>query len=195
METREEEEVFCQPINAEKVIDSSSETSTNYSSFESSIVGTECCICYEIIGKTNNCVTECGHAFCLKCLVTAMAHNPDNTGCPCCRSNIIEPPASEEDDEDDDSDWEEGDSDDEDENDQNIIVEKGNVEEVVARLEKEGFTMLDVVSLLINKFSKTDDKYTMQHIEKMCDTVDKIVDDVGNESAELEQMEGEDIKV
>jgi hypothetical protein len=28
----------------------------------------ECCICYEIIGEKNNCVTECGPKFCFKCL-------------------------------------------------------------------------------------------------------------------------------
>ena len=35
---------------------------------------TECCICYEVINKAkNNCVTECGHAFCLKCLIKSFS--------------------------------------------------------------------------------------------------------------------------
>ena len=193
MHVSEEEPVFCQPVS-----ETCSEASTNYSSFESSSVGTECCICYEIIGKTNNCVTECGHAFCLKCLVMAMAHNPENTGCPYCRTLIIERPANDDDDDDEDSEWEdgsEGDDDDDDEEERNIVVEKGNVEEVVARLEKEGINMLDIVSLLINRYSKTDPKYTMEHIEKLCDTVEKIAADVENEPRELEEMAEEDVRV
>ena len=36
----------------------------------------------------------------------------------------------------------------------------GNVEDIVSRFEKEGVTMLDVVSILLNKFSKINEKYT-----------------------------------
>jgi hypothetical protein len=71
----------------------------------------ECCICYEIIGEKNNCVTPCGHKFCFVCLTKALTNN--NT-CPCCREVLLE--ASEED-EDDESEWEENsNSDDEDDN-------------------------------------------------------------------------------
>ena len=42
----------------------------------------ECSICYETIGEKNCCVTECGHKFCLKCILVAMDRN--NT-CPICR--------------------------------------------------------------------------------------------------------------
>lgn len=42
----------------------------------------ECSICYEIMGEKNCCITECGHKFCLKCLLVAMDRN--NT-CPMCR--------------------------------------------------------------------------------------------------------------
>jgi transcriptional/translational regulatory protein YebC/TACO1 len=120
-----------------------------------------------------------------------MAHNPENKGCPYCRSTIIERPAT--DDDDDDSEWEEG-SEEDDEEERNIVVEKGNVEEVVARLEKAGVTMLDVVSLLINRFSNTDPKYTMDHIENLCNMVDDISDDVENEPRELEDMAAEDVR-
>jgi Ring finger domain len=192
-----EEEVFCQPVNLAPILDTVSDSSTNYSTFESSSIGTECCICWEVIGKTNNCVTECGHAFCFKCLVTAMAHNPENQVCPYCRSTLVESPKNEEDD-DDDSEWnsddEDEDDDDEEEGERNIVVEKANVEEMVVRLEREGITMLDVVSLLFNKFSKTDAKYTMEHIEKLCNTVDKINDEVEKESQELEEMGSEDVR-
>lgn len=197
MEQKEEDDVFCQPVNLNPILDAASDSSTNYSTFESASIGTECCICWDVIGKTNNCVTECGHAFCFKCLVTAMAHNPENQTCPYCRAQLVE--ASKNDD-DDDSDWNESDDegeddeDEEDEGDQNVEVEKGNVEEVVARLEKAGVTMLDVVSLLYNKYSKTDEKYTIEYIQKLCDTVDTINDDVEKETQELEDMGGEDVR-
>jgi hypothetical protein len=42
----------------------------------------ECSICYDTMGDKNCCVTECGHKFCLKCLLMAMDRN--NT-CPMCR--------------------------------------------------------------------------------------------------------------
>jgi hypothetical protein len=71
----------------------------------------ECCICFEVIGEKNNCVTPCGHKFCFVCLTKALTNN--NT-CPCCREVLLE--ASEED-EDDESEWEENsNSDDEDDN-------------------------------------------------------------------------------
>jgi hypothetical protein len=47
----------------------------------------ECSICYETMGDKNCCVTECGHKFCLKCLLLAMDRN--NT-CPMCRHVLKE---------------------------------------------------------------------------------------------------------
>lgn len=64
---------------------------------------TECCICFEFINKDkNNCITECGHSFCLKCLATSMYH--DRWCCPYCRTDLVD----KRDDEDDDSDSEDG---------------------------------------------------------------------------------------
>ena len=67
---------------------------------------TECCICYELIGKKNNCVTDCGHQFCFKCLAISMRRN---NGCPICRAQLIDESetiaeVSDDDDEDDDYD-------------------------------------------------------------------------------------------
>ena len=45
----------------------------------------DCSICYEKIGKTNNCTTECGHKFCLKCIIIFMERS--NT-CPMCRYEL-----------------------------------------------------------------------------------------------------------
>ena len=50
---------------------------------------TECCICLENINKErNNCVTECGHMFCLKCLANTMYY--DKWSCPYCRQSLID---------------------------------------------------------------------------------------------------------
>lgn len=49
---------------------------------ENIVESNECSICYEPMGDKNICVTECGHKFCLKCLLIAMDRN--NT-CPICR--------------------------------------------------------------------------------------------------------------
>ena len=45
-----------------------------------------CPICLDEIGEKNNCVTECGHKFCLKCLSIALQGN--NT-CPMCRAELV----------------------------------------------------------------------------------------------------------
>ena len=46
-----------------------------------------CPICLEQIGDKNFCKTECGHEFCLKCLVSSCMQN--NTNCPLCRKMIV----------------------------------------------------------------------------------------------------------
>ena len=45
-----------------------------------------CPICLDDIGEKNNCVTECGHKFCLKCLSIALQGK--NT-CPMCRAELL----------------------------------------------------------------------------------------------------------
>jgi hypothetical protein len=44
-----------------------------------------CAICFEIIKKKNNCITSCGHKFCLSCILISAEYN--NT-CPCCREKL-----------------------------------------------------------------------------------------------------------
>ena len=46
-----------------------------------------CPICLDKIGEKNNCITECGHKFCLKCLSIALQGK--NT-CPMCRNKLVE---------------------------------------------------------------------------------------------------------
>jgi len=196
-----DDDFFCQPVNllpqfdfvaTSGAVDSDSSSGSEVSGFDSVGTGTECCICYEIIGKKNNCVTDCGHVFCFKCLATAMAHN---NSCPCCRAPLTDTP----DEEDDDSDYEEDDDEDDDEDDEeDIEVNKeydGDVEDMVVRMEAKGITMLDVVSLLFSKFSKKDEKYTKEYVKSLCETINQISEDTENESKEREQMGGEDAPI
>jgi len=196
MEENDFEEQFCMPINLEQAFDavavetSASVTSAEVSSFGTS-TETECCICFETIGEKNNCVTDCGHKFCFKCLATAMTRS---NSCPCCRAPLIEESNEESDGEyqDDDDEDDDNDDDEDEEDDEPNRDYKGNIEEIVERLEKSGITMLDVTSILINKFSKTDPKYTQEYVKKICKTIDQINEDAEQESVEIEQMGNED---
>jgi hypothetical protein len=143
----------------------------------------ECCICYEQIGQTNNCVTGCGHAFCFKCLALAMAHK---NSCPCCRAKLIDVP-----DEDDDAD-EDYEDDEEEDDEEDDIDDEGHVEDIVDRLEKEGLTMIDVVSMLLNRYSKRDAKYTAEHIGQINRRFDQLAAEVDMEFIEQQQFAAED---
>ena len=48
----------------------------------------QCPVCLGEIGEKNSCVTECGHTFCLKCLLRAAQVN---TACPMCRNVLVDP--------------------------------------------------------------------------------------------------------
>ena len=51
---------------------------------------TDCCICMDTIQITNKAVTECGHVFCLNCL---LQHTKNKNDCPMCRHTLgPEPP-------------------------------------------------------------------------------------------------------
>jgi hypothetical protein len=186
-------EEFCQPVNLGSVFDRIAEedrtrilepepvpvkqNTTVYTNDD------ECVICYEEIGKTNNCVTPCGHAFCFKCLVAAMTTK--NT-CPCCRTELFVLPKE---DEDDDEDYESGSETGSDDDDDMIPVEL-----LVARLESKGFTMLDVVSMLSNNYSKTNPKYTSEYIMNMCNSYDDTITEIENEHDEQLKFAEEDTR-
>jgi hypothetical protein len=56
----------------------------------------DCPICMEcIVGNINKVITECGHCFHTKCLMTNIAHN--GFGCPFCRTAMADEPEDEED--------------------------------------------------------------------------------------------------
>lgn len=72
----------------------------------------ECPICYDTLTQVNCITTSCGHAFHANCLMKHTAHN--GYTCPCCREQMIEEPAedNESDDEDEDSLFDDEDEDD-----------------------------------------------------------------------------------
>ena len=49
----------------------------------------QCPVCLDDIGEKNSCVTECGHTFCLKCILRAAQ---ENTACPMCRNVLVDEP-------------------------------------------------------------------------------------------------------
>ncbi len=152
----------------------------------------ECCICFEIIGIKNNCVTECGHSFCFKCLAMAMSRK---NACPCCRAPLVDVPEEEEEGEDEGDEDEDDDEEDEDEGDEDDEHDNmGDVEDVVRSLEMKGVTMMDVVSMLLNRYSKKDEKYTAEYIDKLNATFDETEYDVYNEHNERQMFAAEDVR-
>ena len=47
----------------------------------------DCPVCMEPLGKLNNCVSKCGHKFCLECLLKSYRKK---NNCPMCREELIE---------------------------------------------------------------------------------------------------------
>jgi hypothetical protein len=171
--------------------------------------GSECCICLETIGVKNNCVTDCGHSFCFKCLAKSMARS---NNCPYCRqplsdeSSDTEEHDAEEESESDISEYEsERESIDDDDSSSEGEPEEptapahlsypshsGDIEEVVRRIESLGISTLDLVSVLYSHYSKNDKKYTNEYTDNLVKMLDEIHDDVDNEHSEREQMGEED---
>jgi Ring finger domain len=153
---------------------------------------TECCICFEIINKSkNNCTTECGHSFCLKCLATSMYHN--NSSCPYCRTPLIDEMEEEEDEEDEDEYYEEDDEDDDEgtEVDDEEFQTNCNVEEITRRLQANGLSMTDIVSMFIGRYSR-DEKYTEEYIMDMETKFDTIIYEADKETYEQKMFAAED---
>ena len=146
----------------------------------------ECCICYDPIStEKNNCVTECGHQFCFKCLATSMMTN--GCTCPCCRSPLVE--MSSDDDEDLD------DEDDDDDDDISIDLEdevECDIEELTRRLKANGFEMKDVLSMLLGRYTKGSSDIVVYELNKKFDA---IVDEADDETVEQEAMGLEDRRI
>ena len=180
----DDEDMICQPTNLESAFDAAAANEIAAKTKEE----VECCICYEIIGEKNNCVTECGHQFCFGCMLKAMTRN---TACPYCRTELLEDFAGEDSGEEESVD--EGESEnDEDEDLVDEYQEYAHIEDIAERLEKEGVTMLDFVSLYFNKFSKKDAKWTPEYIFRLNVLAARIEREVENEAKERHNMMSED---
>jgi hypothetical protein len=150
----------------------------------------ECCICYENIGIKNNCVTECGHKFCFKCLAMSMTRS---NACPCCRQPLTDEPELV--DEEDESDYEEsvdeGDSDEEDDDEISLVP----IEIIAERLVKNGFTMLDMVAMFMGaNAGDASEKYSPLQMDALYAKCDNIVDEARKEAEETAMFAAEDTR-
>jgi hypothetical protein len=167
----------------------------------------ECPICYEEISpKVNNCITACNHSFCFTCI---MRCNIRNDSCPICRTALLE--TNKEDNSDNDNSSASGsifDSDNEsDDNGSNISdedededeEEECSIEYITKMLKEKEYTMMDIVSIYINRFSKSNPKYTDQFClelnNKFNDTINNLDKEKYVETRELKLMGLEDLKV
>lgn len=150
----------------------------------------ECCICYDTIGSKNCCVTDCGHAFCLKCLATSVRKN---IACPICRTNIVDDENDDmEDDEGDEYD-EDDDEDDEDDEDEDEFFDleqvEGTIDEYAERMLKNGITYKDLIAINIGVCCF---KMNMNEMQEKQDTFYQIIEDIDSENREKYQMNEED---
>ena len=165
----------------------------------------ECPICFESIGEKNKCVTECGHAFCLKCLIHA---SQTNASCPCCRATLIESSSNE--DEDDDEEEYNDDEDDvesidilEDEEAGNEYLDENenqNVEEITRIFKQKGYSLTDAIALLTGCYRRKDDeKNTKDYFKKLYsdfyEITEAVQQEVDKENDEIMLMEEEDNRI
>ena len=163
----------------------------------------ECCICFEVIGEKNNCVTPCGHKFCFVCLTKALSIN--NT-CPCCRQVLVE---VEDDDEvqeseydseysDEDEYSDEGENSDDEDDDftfhdmSELSLEdfNDNAELVYEKMMKNGITTKEVMQMLLEfLYGRYRADLREQVDRKICDVVNKeIIELIKETRIKKEQM-------
>jgi len=157
----------------------------------------ECNICYDVIGERNSCVTECGHQFCFKCIALSLKYK--NT-CPCCRATMVEDQVEYEEDYEEEYEYEEDDvvsrmsiseldtrSSGDDFSDMLDFTE-ADVEDVTKKLQEHNITIMDMVSLYLNRFSDDEEKG-----QALINKVHSLVVDADNETEEQNGMMDEDI--
>lgn len=185
---------ICQEFASELIDDVEMKAEESASEVSNETNTTECCICFENIDKhKNNCTTECGHSFCLKCLATSIVHN--NSKCPYCRTNLVDIPDKNEEDEEDIGDEDEEDEEYDEEHDDEYDDEydenapECEVEEITSRLEKNGFTMQDIVCMLLGRYKKDNSEDEIYILNK---SFNNIIDDADKEASEQELFAAED---
>ena len=144
----------------------------------------ECPICYEIIKNANFVVTKCNHKFCMPCLLKVFQQN--NT-CPCCRSELIteslyrELQNQEEEEEDEMDDFMNMFSEEVDLN--NLTDNQPRYNEglqatnnqIMEAFENEGYTLLDAIMLLTERYAIEENKNTNAYYYKVQYGFDNIV--------------------
>ena len=161
----------------------------------------ECPICFDKILGINNCTTPCGHVFCFRCIAEAMNNN---TACPCCRAELVESKNSSsngddidieysdnEDDEDDDEDTNYDDDDDSSMDPANM----GNIETVYERFTNRGYTLMEALMILLDRSSKTNEKFNDEYLAKLSDDFDEMIEELDSETHEINLMTEEDHNV
>jgi hypothetical protein len=66
------------------------------------------------------------------------------------------------------------------------------IEKFVEAFETKGYGLKDALSLLLHKFSKTDEKFTKEYINNLDKDVEDICEELQNECEEREEMAAED---
>ena len=155
----------------------------------------DCCICYESIQYS--ATTPCGHVFCTGCYTQSVIRSNQ---CPMCRTELYQADLNVN--TNNDGVYEEGHYEDEDEDDTFMseytqtnydeIDDGVEVESVVDQFTRHGYDIKDAISLLITKFSKTDQKYTEEYNLDLCEKFNEIIRELRLEHIHRIGMEMED---
>ena len=122
-----------------------------------------------------------------------MKHAQRNNGCPLCRTAMIEEIAESE--SDSDEEYEEDDDDETIEEEIDESYPEFEIEKFVEAFEAKGYGLKEALSLLLHKFSKTDEKFTKAYVNKLESDVEDIYKELQNECEEREEMATEDRRV
>jgi len=125
-----------------------------------------------------------------------MKHVQRNNGCPICRTTIIEEVEDSDSEDDEEYETDESGSDDEEtidgiENGEDLENEYP-IEQLEAAFVAKGYGLKDALSLLMYKFSKTDEKYTKTYIKQLEQDIDDMNEELHREFEEREDMGQED---
>jgi len=74
-----------------------------------------------------------------------------------------------------------------------------NIEIVTQKLTEKGFTIVDLASILFNRYKRNDPKYSNRYINHMIENVYEVIDELdeiaSNEFEERQLFEAEDVRV
>ena len=157
----------------------------------------DCPICFDKVNENGNFVvtTPCGHAFCFKCITKAMN---TNANCPFCRTPLMNEPHQFLEDEDEEEDGEEEDeyislNSEEDNEDSEHHVVRSDVETIVEKFQERGYTMIDLMSILLERKSRqSNSSNTHERVDKITDELYDLVDELDSQCFELKCMMKED---